>query len=173
MAEPGKGWSSTAPREEFKPFIAAEKAPAEFTFKAILFGALFGIFFGAVTVYVGLRAGLTVSASIPIAVLSISPICRKKGASSGLPASSVEKDLVNHLLPDLGIPPVIVHRRNLVDLHGNDWLLAPVSVFTRERPEMRRRCKRAEPCPLVAPIGKILQEPRQELIEDRSPFRIE
>ncbi|MDA2912421.1 oligopeptide transporter, OPT family [Acidobacteriia bacterium AH_259_A11_L15] len=72
MAEPGKGWSSTAPREEFKPFIAAEKAPAEFTFKAILFGALFGIFFGAVTVYVGLRAGLTVSASIPIAVLSIS-----------------------------------------------------------------------------------------------------
>jgi putative OPT family oligopeptide transporter len=44
----------------------------EFTFKAVLFGAIFGIIFGAVTVYVGLRAGLTVSASIPIAVLSIS-----------------------------------------------------------------------------------------------------
>ncbi len=73
MAEQtGKGWSSTAPPGEFKPFIAPEQAPAEFTFKAVIFGAIFGIFFGAVTVYLGLRAGLTVSASIPIAVLSIS-----------------------------------------------------------------------------------------------------
>jgi len=74
MAEPaaGKGWSSTAPPGEFKPFIAAGQTLPEFTLKAVLFGALFGIFFGAVTVYLGLRAGLTVSASIPIAVLSIS-----------------------------------------------------------------------------------------------------
>jgi putative OPT family oligopeptide transporter len=40
--------------------------------RAVILGALFGLLFGAVTVYVGLRAGLTVSASIPIAVLSIS-----------------------------------------------------------------------------------------------------
>ena len=75
MAEPttaGKGWSSIAPPGEFKPFIAPEQSLPEFTIKAVLFGALFGIFFGAVTVYLGLRAGLTVSASIPIAVLSIS-----------------------------------------------------------------------------------------------------
>ncbi|HSC78205.1 MAG TPA: OPT/YSL family transporter, partial [Candidatus Acidoferrales bacterium] len=73
MAEQtGKGWSSTAPPGEFKPFIASEASVPEFTFKAVVFGALFGIFFGAVTVYLGLRAGLTVSASIPIAVLSIS-----------------------------------------------------------------------------------------------------
>jgi len=45
---------------------------SEFSLRAVLFGAAFGILFGAVTVYVGLRAGLTVSASIPIAVLSIS-----------------------------------------------------------------------------------------------------
>ena len=45
---------------------------AEFTIRAILLGAFFGIVFGAVSVYVGLRAGLTVSASIPIAVLSVS-----------------------------------------------------------------------------------------------------
>ncbi|HEX9653281.1 MAG TPA: oligopeptide transporter, OPT family [bacterium] len=57
---------------DFKPFIPAEMTVSEFTLKAILLGALFGILFGAVTVYVGLRAGLTVSASIPIAVLSIS-----------------------------------------------------------------------------------------------------
>ena len=45
---------------------------AEFTIRAVLLGAFFGIVFGAVSVYVGLRAGLTVSASIPIAVLSVS-----------------------------------------------------------------------------------------------------
>jgi putative OPT family oligopeptide transporter len=44
----------------------------EFTPKAIIFGAIFGIIFGASTVYLALKAGLTVSASIPIAVLSIS-----------------------------------------------------------------------------------------------------
>jgi putative OPT family oligopeptide transporter len=75
MAKPataGKGWSSTAPPGEFKPFIAPGESLAEFTLRAVVLGAIFGIFFGAVTVYLGLRAGLTVSASIPIAVLSIS-----------------------------------------------------------------------------------------------------
>ncbi len=67
-----KGWSSTALPGEFKPFIPPAESPAEFTIRAVVLGALFGIFFGAVTVYLGLRAGLTVSASIPIAVLSIS-----------------------------------------------------------------------------------------------------
>jgi putative OPT family oligopeptide transporter len=65
-------WSSTAPLSEFRPYVPERANVPEFTFKAVLFGAIFGIIFGAVTVYVGLRAGLTVSASIPIAVLSIS-----------------------------------------------------------------------------------------------------
>lgn len=56
----------------FKPFIPAEQSIPEFSFKAVIGGAVFGVIFGAVTVYLGLRAGLTVSASIPIAVLSIS-----------------------------------------------------------------------------------------------------
>lgn len=67
-----KPWSSTAPPAEFRPFVEAETSLAEFSFRAVLLGSLFGILFGAVSVYVGLRAGLTVSASIPIAVLSIS-----------------------------------------------------------------------------------------------------
>src|ERR1700723_1899113 len=67
-----KQWSSTAPPAEFKPYIAAEETIAEFSLRAVILGSLFGILFGAVSVYVGLRAGLTVSASIPIAVLSIS-----------------------------------------------------------------------------------------------------
>jgi putative OPT family oligopeptide transporter len=65
-------WNSTAPIGEFRPYVSEAANLPEFTFKAVLFGAIFGIIFGAVTVYVGLRAGLTVSASIPIAVLSIS-----------------------------------------------------------------------------------------------------
>ncbi|MBK8565076.1 MAG: oligopeptide transporter, OPT family [Saprospiraceae bacterium] len=57
----------------FKPYIAPENTSVkEFTVKAIVLGAIFGIIFGASTVYLALKAGLTVSASIPIAVLAIS-----------------------------------------------------------------------------------------------------
>ena len=66
---------------EFQPFVPANDNRPEFTFRALLLGSIFGIIFGAVTVYVGLRAGLTVAASIPIAVLSIS-ILRVFGRSS-------------------------------------------------------------------------------------------
>src|SRR6266496_428208 len=58
-------------QSHFKPFISAETKMAEFTVKSILMGAIFGIIFGAATVYLALKAGLTVSASIPIAVISI------------------------------------------------------------------------------------------------------
>ena len=60
------------PAREFKPFVAPETTMAELTPKAIIAGALFGILFGASTVYLALKAGLTVSASIPIAVIAIS-----------------------------------------------------------------------------------------------------
>lgn len=56
----------------FKPFIDPNVIIPEFTIKAILLGILFGVIFGASTVYLALKAGLTVSASIPIAVLAIS-----------------------------------------------------------------------------------------------------
>ncbi len=55
-----------------KPFVPATESPAEFTLKAIITGAVFGVLFGAATVYLSLKAGLSVSASIPIAVLAIS-----------------------------------------------------------------------------------------------------
>jgi OPT family oligopeptide transporter len=58
---------------EFQPYIASSNTTVkEFTLRAIILGALFGILFGAATVYMALKAGLTVSASIPIAVLAIS-----------------------------------------------------------------------------------------------------
>ncbi len=55
----------------FKPYVAPETSVAEFTAKSIIFGSLFGILFGASTVYLALRAGLTVTASIPISVIAI------------------------------------------------------------------------------------------------------
>ncbi len=57
---------------EFKPYISNETLIPEFTIKSVALGAFFGIVFGAATVYLALKAGLTVSASIPIAVLAIS-----------------------------------------------------------------------------------------------------
>ncbi len=89
MAIANKAWSSTAPPGEFRPYVPAEESLAEFTFRAVVLGALFGLLFGAVTVYVGLRAGLTVSASIPIAVLSIS-ILRAFGRSTILENNIVQ-----------------------------------------------------------------------------------
>src|SRR2546421_2146587 len=54
-----------------EPYIPASQAPAELTPRAITLGVLLGLIFGASNVYLALKIGLTVSASIPIAVLSI------------------------------------------------------------------------------------------------------
>jgi len=74
---------------EFRPYVEAEESVAEFSLRAVILGSLFGVLFGAVSVYVGLRAGLTVSASIPIAVLSIS-ILRAFGRSTILENNIVQ-----------------------------------------------------------------------------------
>jgi putative OPT family oligopeptide transporter len=73
----------------FKPFVPATESRPELTARALILGSLFGVLFGAVTVYVGLRAGLTVAASIPISVLSIS-ILRAFGRSSILENNIVQ-----------------------------------------------------------------------------------
>ena len=59
------------PQKNFKPFVSPETNMKELTVKSILVGSLFGVIFGAATVYLALKAGLTVSASIPIAVIAI------------------------------------------------------------------------------------------------------
>ncbi|MGH2381824.1 MAG: OPT family oligopeptide transporter [Candidatus Limnocylindria bacterium] len=81
--------SPSRPAGTFQPYVNASQSPAEFTAKAIVLGALFGLLFGASTVYLGLRAGLTVSASIPIAVLAIS-VLKKLGGSTILENNIVQ-----------------------------------------------------------------------------------
>jgi putative OPT family oligopeptide transporter len=73
----------------FQPFVASTEHRPELTARALLLGSIFGLLFGAVTVYVGLRAGLTVGASIPIAVLSIS-VLRAFGRASILENNIVQ-----------------------------------------------------------------------------------
>lgn len=61
-------------KNEFKPYIPADKVTAEFTVTAIVMGILLAIIFGAANAYLGLRVGMTVSASIPAAVISMGVI---------------------------------------------------------------------------------------------------
>jgi OPT family oligopeptide transporter len=58
-------------KKTFQPFVSPQTIMKELTVKSILLGSLFGVIFGAATVYLALKAGLTVSASIPIAVIAI------------------------------------------------------------------------------------------------------
>jgi len=84
---PSTAQAGSAP--SVQPYVPASQSVAEFTLKAVLLGAVFGLIFGASTVYLGLRAGLTVGASIPIAVLAIS-VLKKLGGSTILENNIVQ-----------------------------------------------------------------------------------
>jgi len=78
-----------ADEKQFKPFVPDDAQMAEFTPKAIVLGVAFGIVFGAATVFLALKAGLTVSASIPIAVLAIA-VFKRIGNSTILENNMVQ-----------------------------------------------------------------------------------
>lgn len=61
--------AKTPPAPE--PYVPAHQSPTEVSIKAVFFGILFGIVFGAANAYLGLRAGLTISTSIPVAVMTV------------------------------------------------------------------------------------------------------
>ncbi len=58
-------------KEEFKPYIPSDKVVPEFTVTSVILGVLLAVVFGGANAYLGLRVGMTVSASIPAAVLSM------------------------------------------------------------------------------------------------------
>jgi len=60
--------------EEFKPYIPADKVTPEITFTSVFIGLILAVVFGAANAYLGLRVGMTVSASIPAAVISMALI---------------------------------------------------------------------------------------------------
>ena len=59
---------------EFKPYIPADKVIPEMTPTSIIMGLILAVIFGAANAYLGLRVGMTVSASIPAAVISMAVI---------------------------------------------------------------------------------------------------
>ena len=59
---------------KFKPYIPAEKSLPEFTATSVILGVLLAVLFGGANAYLGLRVGMTVSASIPAAVISMGVI---------------------------------------------------------------------------------------------------
>ena len=61
-------------KKEFKPYIPADKITPEFTIASIVMGVILAVVFGAANAYLGLRVGMTVSASIPAAVISMAVI---------------------------------------------------------------------------------------------------
>lgn len=57
--------------KKFQPYIPADKVMPEFTVVSVILGAVLAILFGGANAYLGLRVGMTVSASIPAAVISM------------------------------------------------------------------------------------------------------
>src|SRR6476619_5865579 len=68
---PGGPMANEKSSSEFQPYIPAETRIHEFTVRGVVLGTLLGIVFGASSLYLVLKVGLTVSASIPVAVISI------------------------------------------------------------------------------------------------------
>src|SRR6184192_272245 len=67
-----------ADQREFQPHVPPHEEAPELTLRAVLLGAVLGILFGASSTYLALRVGLTVSASVPIAVIAIA-LLRPRG----------------------------------------------------------------------------------------------
>ncbi|MGD2111386.1 MAG: oligopeptide transporter, OPT family, partial [Phycisphaerae bacterium] len=65
--------------ERYEPYVRASESPLEFTVKAVVPGIVFGIVFGAANAYLGLQAGLTISTSIPIAVMTVAAFRMMRG----------------------------------------------------------------------------------------------
>jgi len=66
-----KAYEAISEGETYEPYVPASESPLEFSLKAAIAGIVFGILFGAANAYLGLRAGLTISTSIPVAVMTV------------------------------------------------------------------------------------------------------
>jgi putative OPT family oligopeptide transporter len=84
-------YTELTPDQTYPPYVGADRSIPEFTLKAAFFGILFGIVFGAANAYLGLRAGLTISTSIPVAVMTVAAF---RGLQSvGFPGTILEANL--------------------------------------------------------------------------------
>ena len=89
--------------KEFKPYVPAEKVTPEMTVTSVIMGMILAVVFGAANAYLGLRVGMTVSASIPAAVISMGVIrvIMKKNSilESNLQVSLLQQEQSSQCLP--------------------------------------------------------------------------
>ena len=93
MTTPTAG-PEAGPGSSFKPYIPSTESPKEFSIGAILLGVVLGLVFAASSIYLALKVSLTVSASIPIAVLSITIFRYISRAFGKPPATILQNNLV-------------------------------------------------------------------------------
>src|SRR6266446_4427819 len=85
----------TKPKAEFHPYVPAQASVRGFTPRALIVGTLLGILFGASSLYLVLKVGITVSASIPVAVISLTLFrLWSKASPGGRDASILENNIV-------------------------------------------------------------------------------
>jgi uncharacterized oligopeptide transporter (OPT) family protein len=145
-----KAYVPIAEGDTYDPFVSPDESPAEFTFKAIFLGILFGIIFGAANAYLGLRAGLTISTSIPVAVMTVAVFRALRGVgirgtiletnisqTTGSASSSLASGVI-FTLPALfmwGMPPELLQMTLLAMCGGLLGILfmIPLRRFLIER----------------------------------------
>ncbi|MBD5489310.1 MAG: hypothetical protein HDR13_11065 [Lachnospiraceae bacterium] len=112
--------------KEFKPYIPAEKITPEFTGTSIIMRVILAIVFGAANAYLGLRVGMTVSASIPAAVISMGVIrvILKKN-------SILESNMVQTIGAEVPAPQATLMKMIVEGIMGGDlpWTLVFIGVF--------------------------------------------
>ncbi|MFO0850476.1 MAG: oligopeptide transporter, OPT family [Gemmataceae bacterium] len=86
------------PKSSFQPFVPADQSPPEFTFSAVVTGTCLGLIFAASSLYLVLKVGMTVSASIPVAVLAIT-LFRGVSSAFGLRRATI---LENNIVQTAG-----------------------------------------------------------------------
>src|SRR6266850_2686792 len=80
-------------KPEFRPFVPPQASMPELTVRAVIVGAILGVIFGASSLYLVLKVGLTVSASIPVAVISLA-LFRLWSKTGGRDATILENNIV-------------------------------------------------------------------------------
>lgn len=83
-----QAYEPLTPGTEYVPYVPAGESLSEFTIKSVITGIIFGILFGAANAFLGLKAGLTVSTSIPIAVMTVAAFRAMRAA--GVKSSILE-----------------------------------------------------------------------------------
>ena len=145
-----KAYVPIAEGDSYDPFVSASESQAEFTLKAVGLGIVFGIVFGAANAYLGLRAGLTISTSIPVAVMTVAVFRALRGVgiqgtiletnisqTTGSASSSLASGVI-FTLPALfmwGMPPELLQMTLLAMCGGLLGILfmIPLRRFLIER----------------------------------------